>query len=133
MAEGIPARLTAAEGRKFAFTVGVAFLVLAGISKWRGHQWPPLVLGALGGILLVAGIVAPSHLGPIQRFWMALAHAISRITTPIFLSVVYFLVLTPIAIILRLLRGNPMKHQAQDGSYWVPSPGGGRSNLENQF
>ena len=52
LAHRIPTRLSAAEGRKFAFTVGIAFLVLAGISYWRGHTRVPVVLGSLGGVLL---------------------------------------------------------------------------------
>jgi len=133
MAEGIPARLTPAEGRKFAFPVGAAFLVLAGISFWRGHQLPPKILGGLGGILLLAGLFVPASLGPVQRSWMALAHAISKVTTPIVLSLMYFLVFTPVGWVMRLAGRNPMKHAARDGSYWAPAPSGGRSNLENQF
>ena len=41
MAAGIPARLTAAEGRKFAFTVAAAFLVLAALLWWRGRLLRP--------------------------------------------------------------------------------------------
>jgi hypothetical protein len=133
MAERIPARLTPAQGRKFAFPVGTAFLVLAGISWWRGHQIPPIVLGILGALLLIAGLVAPGSLGPVQSFWMGLAHAISRVTTPIFLGIVYFLVLTPTGFLLRLFKRNPMKHAVRNGSYWVPASSEGRSNLENQF
>jgi hypothetical protein len=133
MAEGIPARLTPAQGRKFAFTVGLAFLALAGVSRWRGHHWPPIVLVTLGAVLLIAGTLVPSRLGPVQRSWMGLAHAMSKVTGPIFLGVVYFGVLTPIGLLMRLFGRNPMKHSARDGSYWFPVPSEGRSNLENQF
>jgi hypothetical protein len=64
---------------------------------------------------------------------MGLAHAISKVTTPIFLSAVYFLVFTPIGLFMRLLGRNPMKHADRDGGFWVSSSSAGRSDLRNQF
>ena len=133
MAEGIPARLTAREGRRFGFTVGVAFAVLAGIAWWRGHTVSWKVLGALGGALLLAGAIIPSRLGPVLRGWMAFAHRLSKVTTPIFMGIVFFLVITPIALIMRAFGRRPMKHEEKDGSFWIQSPSGGRSDMERQF
>ncbi|NNF37217.1 MAG: hypothetical protein HKN71_01005 [Gemmatimonadetes bacterium] len=126
--------MTAREGRAFAFPVGAAFLVLAGITWWRDHALLTQIFGGLGGVLLAAGLVAPTALGPVQRVWMGLAHAISRVTTPIFMGIVYFLVLTPIGILRRLLGSNPVKHPAVDGSYWHTRPEKRRrGNLHRQF
>ena len=129
----VPARLTAREGRKFAFTVGIAFLVLCAISLWRGHRLPPFILGGLGGVLLLAGVLVPSRLSGVYRWWMALAAAISKVTSPIVVGAAYFLVLSPIGVLIRLLGRNPLRHRERDGGFWVPAPSGGRSNLENQF
>ena len=98
MAAGVPARLTAAEGRKFGLTVGIAFGVLGGILLWRGKETLSTVLLALGGVLVLAGLVVPTLLGPVERAWMGLAHLISKVTTPIFMGIVYFVVMTPIGI-----------------------------------
>lgn len=133
MAEGIPARLTPREGQRFAFPVGGVLVLLAGVSLWRGHYWPPRVLAGLGGLLLLAGVVVPGRLGPVYRGWMGFAHALSKVTTPIFLGVVYFLVMMPIGFARRLFGGNPMRHFAKDGSYWMTPPSGGRSDLTTQF
>lgn len=107
MAAGVPARLTAAEGRKFGFTVGLAFVAIGGILTWRGKPSRALFFYALGGALVLAALVAPTALGPVERAWMALARAISKVTTPIFMGVVYFLVMTPIGFIRRRL-GSPI-------------------------
>lgn len=119
MAERIPARLTAAEGRKFGLTVGAAFLVLAVISRWRGHTITPQVLATLGGTLVVLGVAIPARLGPVFAAWMGLAHAISKVTTPLFMGIVYFVVLTPTGLIIRLFGRNPVapKHDARTA--WV--------------
>ncbi len=132
MARGIPARLTAAEGRKFALTVGTAFLVLGGIAWWRDHALMSRILGGLGTAFWVAGLTVPALLGPVQRFWMGLAHVLSRITTPIILGVVYFLVMMPIGTLMRLLGRNPVKHRPVNDSFWAPRTDP-RGRLTNQF
>ena len=133
MAARVPARLTAAEGRRFGFTVGGAFLVFAGVAWWRGHPLTTTVLVSLGGGLALAGLVVPTLLGPVERAWMALAHAISKVTTPIVMGVMYLLVLTPVGL-LRRLAGNPMVHTPANDSYWKPRSEGHRAgNLKRQF
>jgi hypothetical protein len=130
---GIRARLTPREGRKFAFTVGAAFLVLGALSAWRGHDLPPKILWSLGGVLLLAGLVVPGRLTGVYNGWMALANAISKVTAPIMVGVVYYLVLTPIGALMRLLGRNPLRHREQDGGFWLPASSNGRSDLETQF
>lgn len=129
----VSARLTAREGRKFALQVGLAFLAIGGISAWRGHHWPPRVLWALGGALLVAGLVAPGHLTRVYRAWMGLGNAIAKVTAPIVAGALYFLVLTPAGLLLRLFGRNPLRPRERDGGFWMPASGDGRSNLETQF
>ena len=133
MAAGIPARLTPAEGRKFAFPVGAAFLALAALTWWRDAAILWRVFSVLGGVLIVAGLVVPGKLGPVYRAWMVLAHAISKVTTPIFMGVVYFVVLTPIGLLMRLVGRKPLVHPEQDGGFWRAAPSGGRADLERQF
>jgi hypothetical protein len=129
---GIPGRLSSAEGRKFGVTVGAAFLVLAGITWWREHETLMYVFTGLGGALLVAGLVIPGQLGPVHRAWMGLAHALSKVTTPIFMGIVYFLVIMPSGLIMRALGRNPIRHQAVNGSFWA-AHGEGRGSMTNQF
>jgi len=130
---GIPARLTAQQGRRFGFTVGLAFMVLAGISFWRGHTITPKVLGGLGGALLLGGALVPTLLGPVERGWMRFAHLLSKVTTPLFMGIVYFLVVTPIALFTRAIGRQPMVHKEKDGGFWIAPPSGGRSDMERQF
>lgn len=133
LAMAVPARLTAREGRRFAFTVGTAFVVLGSISAWRGHTLPPRILWALGGTVLLAGILVPGRLTNVNRWWMSMGNAIGRVTAPIVAGAAYFIVLTPIGMLMRLFGRNPLRHRERDGGYWVPASSGGRSNLESQF
>lgn len=133
MERRVRAGLTPAEGRKFGLSVGIAFLVIASISWWRGHEIVPLVLGGVGSLLLLAGLAIPGRLGPVYAAWMGMAHAISKVTTPVFMSIVYFLVLTPAGVIRRLVARNPLHQKRTNSSYWIPRDEGSRGDLGRQF
>lgn len=136
MASGIPARLSPAEGRKFGFTVGGAFLFFAAIMWWRGKLFPVRVaFTILGALLALGAIVAPASLGPVNRAWMGLAHAISKVTTPIFLGIVYYLVLTPIGLLRRATGHRAMVHPLGPHGYWFMREPElrSRTDMERQF
>lgn len=134
MADRIRAGLTAAEGRKFAFTVGGAFLVLALITWWRQHPTLMTVFGSLAGVLGVLGLVVPTALGPVERAWMGLAHLISKVTTPIFMGIVFFLVIGPVSLIMTILGKRPLRNDPKATTYWHTRPEGERrSDLSRQF
>lgn len=131
----IPSRLTSAEGRNFAFPVGIAFGVLGALLYWRGFMPGVWVTWTLGVFLLVAGFVVPSRLGPVYRAWMSLALVISKVTTPIFMAVVYFLVLTPVSFIMRVVRYDPLRRPNDPNTYWFERSAseGRKSDLSRQF
>ncbi len=134
METGVPARLSPAEGRRFGFVVGAAFLVLGGVSWWRGHETVPKVLWAIGGLLVLGGLLIPGSLGPVQRAWMKLALALSRITTPIIMGLIYFTLFTPLGAVRRMLGMNSLVRPA-GGSFWIDRAPGPerRSDLQRQF
>ncbi len=85
-------------------------------------------------LLMVAALAIPTRLGPLQRGWMALAHAISRVTTPIVLGVIYFLLLTPIGLLMRATGSDPLRLPPEGPSrWWVRREEEQRSRLERQF
>jgi hypothetical protein len=132
LAARVPTRLTASEGRRFAFPVGLAFLALAALVRWRGADTAAFVLAGTGAALLLAGLLVPARLGPVQRAWMGLAHAISRVTTPIVMGVLYFGVFTPAGVLARALGHRPLVRNGP--SVWVERPPESRgSDLDRQF
>ncbi len=133
MAPSAPARLTPRAGRRFAFSLAVAFLVVGGISYWRGRVVAAGSLGGLGVAFLAAGTLVPDRVGCVYAAWMAVGRGLSRMTTPIVLAILYFLVVTPIGLLLRLVGRDPLRHRPREGSYWARVPSGGRSNLNDQF
>jgi polyferredoxin len=135
VAEGIPARLSIGEARRFGLVVGPAFLVLGALLWWRGRPSSPLVFGAIGTALVFLGVVLPAALVPVRRVWMGAAVGISKVTTPILMGVVYFGVLTPIGMVRRLLGHTPLKPQPGGDSLWVVRDLHARKpeDMEHQF
>jgi hypothetical protein len=133
LAASSPARLTPAEGRKFGLTLAAAFGVLAAIAWWRGGERAPIVLGTVAALFLLGGVLLPTRLGPVQRAWMGLAHAISKVTTPIFMGVVYFLVITPAGVLRRLFGANELRAAQGKASGWVDRRATPRGDLTRQF
>jgi hypothetical protein len=134
VARGVPARLTATEGRKFGLVVGGAFLVLGAILAWRTHLVPAAVAAGLATALIVAGLAVPTHLGPVYRAWMGLALAISKVTTPIIMGAIYFLVLTPSGVVARLFGHRPLSRSHEAATYWQSRDAANtRSKMDHQF
>jgi hypothetical protein len=63
-----------------------------------------------------------------------MALLISRVTTPIILGIMYFVVITPIGLIRRVLGHDALKASRSGATCWVPRPQGqGQSDLKRQF
>ncbi len=128
---------SSAKGRRFALTLAGAFAALSVIAYVRHRTVIFDVLATLAVVMSAAGMVIPSRLEPVERGWMALAHALSRVTTPIFMGIVYFVVLTPMAIVRRMAGGNPIVHEPVGESFWVTrtrsDPEVARKRMERQF
>lgn len=134
MAEGISARLSPQEARRFGLVVGAAFLVLGALVWWRGRPVTSQVFWGLGAALILFGIILPRALVPMHRAWMGLALAISKVTTPIFLGAVYFVIITPIGLVRRVLGHDALKARQTGDGFWVPrNSGPERSDMKHQF
>jgi hypothetical protein len=133
LALGTSTNLNVREGRKFGFTLGVAFLVLGGLAWWRGHR--PVADGFLvvAGLLLLAGLLVPARLRPVERAWMRGARLISLVTNPIIIAILYFVVITPIAVLMRVLGWNTLTSRRHRDTLWIPRGEARRSDLRRQF
>jgi Saxitoxin biosynthesis operon protein SxtJ len=132
LAERVSARLNPGEDRKFGLLVGGAFLGLAVLLEWRGRRSAAPVVAGIGVLLVAGGLLLPARLAPVRRAWMGLAHAISTVTTPVFMGVVYFVVFAPMGALMRLLGRNPIA-ATHTGSRWVVRATGTKSDMARQF
>jgi hypothetical protein len=124
---------TPKQGRKFGLTVGIAFMVFGGIAFWRGHPRVFMVLAALGTTLVLAALLVPTALRATDAAWMRLALVISRVTTPLLMGVIYFVVLTPVGFVRRRFGGNPLVHRAGVHGLWGDRSATPKSSLDRLF
>jgi hypothetical protein len=129
----IAARLSTAEGRRFGLTVGAAFIVLSLVLWWRGHDVARLITGAAGALFIAGGLLLPSRMTPVYSAWMRLGLAISKVTTPVFMAIIFFLVITPFGLAARAFGHRPLQPQ-RSASLWRHRAAGERqSDLHRQF
>ena len=108
--------------REFGLIVGGVFVLLSGWWLYRGKfsngSYFTLPLGSL---LILLGLLWPRALVWPNRGWMLLAEGLSFVTTRIILGVVFFLMITPIGVVKRLLGWDPLNRRSgRSASYWRP-------------
>lgn len=97
---------------KTVFVIQLGLSVLYFLFKLNGFLWAAVILG------LVA-ITIPRASQAIDWFWGRLASVLGWINARILLTVVFFLVLTPIAMFSRLFRKDPLGLKRPKDSNWV--------------
>ncbi len=107
--------------RSFGLWVGGAFCVLSGLLLWRGFPTGFKVLAAIGGLLFLTGLLRPISLKYVYRGWMKFAFAIAWFNTRLILSLMFYLVMTPVAVLLKLFGKKPLAlhRDKQAPTYWI--------------
>jgi hypothetical protein len=139
MAADLSAGLTTSRptGRRFGLEIGVAAVVVGALLARRHHLALAAAFAALGVVLLACAVLRPALLHPIARRWLAFGAALARVTTPNVLAIVYFAVLTPMALLRRTLGRSPFRRDPRSDSYWFTTiertAEERRSRMERQF
>ena len=122
--------------REFGLTIGIILVILGGVSLWRGKPFYPYFLG-VGGLFIVLGLTLPHILKPLQKIWMSFSIIIGFFVSRLILSILFYAVLTPMGLIMRLL-GKDILDQRIDKtrrSYWHERDTGvkDKKSYENQY
>ena len=108
--------------RSFGVLFFIVFLVIA--------FWPltkkseiNLYLISIALIFLVLGMLNSKILSPLNKAWIKLGEILGRIVAPVVMAVVYFIILTPISLLVRLfgkdLIGMKFSNDIKKKSYWI--------------
>ena len=121
--------------RDFGLVVGGILILLSWAFGRKGFAAAPILL-ALGGLGVLLALVKPEALGLAERGWMGLGKLLAKVTTPVFLAGLYYLFVTPYAVVMRLAQGDILDEKPDPAakSYWKrrsghPEP----SSYERQF
>lgn len=95
--------------RSFGLTVGVVCAAIGAFRWWRGHGLSGAVLAVVGAALVGAALVAPGALRIPNRIWWRIAQVLGWINTRVLLTAFFFLLLTPVGYVMRLLGRNPLR------------------------
>jgi hypothetical protein len=122
--------------REFGLTTGAAVVAIFGLFfPWMlGLDWPvwPWVIAALFWSL---ALIHSYWLRRIYRAWMRFGLLASRVTTPLVLGIVFFVMIWPMAMVRRLMGKDPMQRALDPNkkSYRVQSIKSPKEKLERPF
>lgn len=127
---------TKKELREFGLLVGGILVAIALFGLWKARPWAPPVLG-IGAALAAIGAFMPRLLLPAQKAWMALALVLGAVMSRVILTLLYYLVLTPVALFARAIGKRFLDTRFRNGSesYWEhrDQEGQSPSDSERQF
>lgn len=139
MHEHTPRHLTPVKGssnRSFGLVFTACFVILAVFPLFYGREtrWWALLVAA---VFLTLALMYPTVLGPFNRGWTKLGELLHRIVSPIALGVLFFGVVTPTALLMRLFGKDQLRRTFDKNvsTYWIERdpPGPAAESLKNQF
>jgi hypothetical protein len=122
--------------RALGFVFGAVFLIIAVFPWFFGgglRLWSLIVCGAFVGVALIA----PGLLTPLNRAWTRLGLVLHKIVSPLVLGFMFYIVITPMGVVMRWLGKDPLRLRFDRGSttYWLERnpPGPKPDTLSDQF
>ena len=99
------------------------FVVFLGLGLWplTNDNNPNIYLIIISIIFLILGILNSKLLSPLNLFWIKLGELLGKIIAPIVMAIIYFFILTPISLIVRLFGKDllSLKFSKQIKTYWI--------------
>ena len=106
--------------RKFGFTIGTVLVLIGGVLLYYDRvSYFYFWLSAL--LLLIPAVFSPSILRPLNKIWMTLAIILGWFMTRVILSILFYLILTPIGLIGKISGKEflDLKWKKKSDSYWL--------------
>ncbi len=107
------------ELRKFGISVGAVILLISLLLLyWEKSFW--IWFFIVADFLIIAGVLFPNILLPLQKVWMTLAVLLGFVMTRVILSILYYIIITPIGFITRIIGKDflSLKIDKTAKSYW---------------
>ena len=99
------------------------FIVFLFIGLWPtiNGESPRLIFFLFALIFLILGLINSKILTPLKKAWVKFGEFLGRIIAPIVMATIYFIVLTPISIAVRIFGKDllKVKFSKKEESYWI--------------
>ena len=105
--------------RKFGLTVGGVLVIISGFLFYF-EKSSAIYFGAIGAVLILCGIFYPGILKPLNKLWMGLAIILGFGMSRLILTILFYLVLTPISFVARIFgkKFMDLKYDKTAKTYW---------------
>jgi hypothetical protein len=108
--------------RSFGISVGTVLCLIGALLVWRGRIGRAEVVGAVGVVLLVCGLVHPPLLKYPSAAWWRFSRALGYVNARVLLSIIFFLILTPLGLLWRITAKDPLARGRKHWRGWTPYP-----------
>lgn len=123
--------------RAFGFVFAGVFAILTLVKLWRGWTDFGYIWLALAAGFAAVAMAMPSLLAPLNRLWLKLGLLLHKVMTPLIMGLLFFVVVTPIGLFMRMLGKDLLRLRRDAGtkSYWIDRtpPGPAPDTMKNQF
>ncbi len=120
--------------QKFGCLFAAIFAGAFAYFQWKHSLGIAIVLVALSILFALVTIFIPSVLAPLNKAWFALSLFLGKVVSPIVLSLIFFVMIVPTALIGRLFgRDALLLKKRQVASYWVNKEPIEPDSFKNQF
>ena len=118
--------------RSFGIVFFIVFLLIALYPLLKDNDlriWSLII----SFIFLILGLINSKILTPLNRLWFKFGLLLGKFISPLVMGIIFFVVVTPIGIIMRLLKKDllNLKYNKKE-TYWIDKSGP-KSKMKNQF
>ena len=108
--------------RSFGLSVGGVLCAIALFLLWRRRVARAEIVGGIGAVLAVFGWLRPTLLAWPSALWWRFSRALGYVNARILLTVLFAVVLTPLAMVWRLTGKDPLSRRRSRWEGWSPYP-----------
>ncbi len=122
--------------RKFGWFFTSIFAALAAYSHWKQWGGQAFVASSIAICFMAFTIIAPQALASLNRLWFSLGMLLGKIVSPIILGIIFFILITPTSLVMRLFGRDELKIKKRNvESYWIDRqpPGPSSDSFKNQY
>ena len=130
-------KVTSASDRSFGVMFGFIFIIIAVIIRLRDNpQNIQLLFLALSFLTFLISFTRPSLLSTPNKLWMKFSLLLARFVSPIVLGVLFYVLISPLALVLRLFGRDELRLKTKKiASNWQSRKINGYSldSFKNQY